>query len=88
MHQIRIHLANLGASISGDAYYGGRPFFLSSVKRNYNLKKDTDEQPLIKRHALHAYELTFLSLEDEKITVKADYPKDFRVLVEQLGKNV
>ncbi len=88
MHQIRIHLANLGASISGDAYYGGRPFFLSSVKRNYNLKKDTDEQPLIKRHALHAYELTFLSMEDEKITVKADYPKDFRVLVEQLGKNV
>lgn len=88
MHQIRIHLASNGASISGDNYYGGRPFYLSTIKKKYNLKKETEEQPLIKRHALHAYELTFLTLEDKKITVKAEYPKDFRVMVEQLEKNI
>lgn len=88
MHQIRIHLANHGASISGDQYYGGRPFFLSSIKKKYNLKRETEELPLIKRHALHAFELTFLSLEDKKVTVTAEYPKDFRVLIQQLEKNV
>jgi len=61
---------------------------LSSIKKKYNLKRETDELPLIKRHALHAFELTFLSLENQKMTVKAEYPKDFRVLVQQLEKNV
>ncbi|MGB3466292.1 MAG: RluA family pseudouridine synthase, partial [Cyclobacteriaceae bacterium] len=54
-HQIRVHLAELNSPITGDATYGGRPFFLSSVKRNYNLKKWTEEQPLISRMALHAF---------------------------------
>ncbi|QSE99020.1 RluA family pseudouridine synthase [Fulvivirga lutea] len=88
MHQIRIHLANIGASISGDSYYGGKPFYLSSVKKKFNLKKDTEEQPLVKRHALHAYKLTFLNLKDEKVEVQGEYPKDMRVLIEQLEKNI
>lgn len=87
MHQIRIHLANIGASISGDSNYGGQPFLLSKIKKKFNLKRETDEQPLIKRHALHAFKLTFLNLKDEKITVEGPYSKDFRVLVEQLDKN-
>lgn len=87
MHQIRIHLANMGASISGDGHYGGEPFYLSKIKKKFNLKKETEEQPLVKRHALHAFKLTFLNLKDEKITVEGPYPKDFRVLVEQLEKN-
>ncbi|MTI21053.1 RNA pseudouridine synthase, partial [Fulvivirga sp. RKSG066] len=52
MHQIRIHLAHLKASITGDLQYGGRRLLLSSIKRNYNLKKGTEEQPLLKRLAL------------------------------------
>ncbi|HNT51035.1 MAG TPA: RNA pseudouridine synthase, partial [Cyclobacteriaceae bacterium] len=39
MHQIRVHLARLGASITGDSLYGGKPFFVSEVKRGFNLKK-------------------------------------------------
>ena len=86
-HQIRIHLSELKAPITGDMTYGGRPFYLSSVKRNYNLKKWTEELPVIQRMALHAFSLGFTHLSGEKMNIEAPYPKDFRVLVEQLRKN-
>ena len=87
MHQIRVHLASLGASIVGDEQYGGHLFYLSSVKRNYQLKRNTEEQPLVKRVALHAYALGFESLNGQQIEVQAPYPKDFAVLLKQLDKN-
>ncbi len=87
MHQIRIHLAHQGAPISGDIQYGGHPFYLSEIKARYRSGKDEEEQPLIRRLALHAMKLTFEDLKGEKITVEAPYPKDFRVLVAQLEKN-
>ncbi len=87
MHQIRVHMASLGASIVGDEKYGGHLFYLSSVKRNYHLKKNTEEQPLVKRVALHAYALGFALLNGERIEVQAPYPKDFAVLLKQLDKN-
>jgi len=87
MHQIRVHLAFLKAPITGDEQYGGKPFFLSSVKRGFNLKKTTEEQPLIKRMALHAFALEFTALSGEKIRVEAPYPKDIQALVRQLELN-
>jgi 23S rRNA pseudouridine955/2504/2580 synthase len=39
MHQIRIHLATQKASIAGDEMYGGKPVFLSQIKRKYLLTK-------------------------------------------------
>ena len=84
MHQIRVHLSQLSASISGDTQYGGKPFYLSGIKRGYNLKKWTEERPLINRFALHATNLEFMSLKGEKIKVEATYPKDFKVLIKQL----
>ncbi|MEI9920779.1 MAG: pseudouridine synthase [Bacteroidota bacterium] len=87
MHQIRIHLARLGASIAGDELYGGKPVFLSRLKRGFNLKKDTDEEALMKRMALHAFSLEFLDVAGKKVKVEAPYPKDFRVLVKQLRDN-
>ena len=87
MHQIRIHLTSLKAPIVGDEQYGGHLFYLSSIKRNYYLKKNTEEQPLIKRVALHAYALGFESLAGGAIEVQAPYPKDFAVLLKQLDKN-
>lgn len=87
MHQIRIHLSTLNASITGDEMYGGKPFFLSAIKRGFNLKKQTEEQPIMKRMALHAFSLTFTTMAGEEKTVEAPYPKDLRVLVKQLGEN-
>jgi 23S rRNA pseudouridine955/2504/2580 synthase len=88
MHQIRIHLATLRAPIVMDEQYGGKPVFLSEIKRNFNLKKDTDEQPLIQRFALHAYQLEFNLLNEERNTVTAPYPKDIQALLNQLERNL
>lgn len=87
MHQIRVHLAFLKAPITGDEQYGGKPFFLSSVKRGFNLKKATEEQPLINRMALHAYALEFTNLTGDKVRVEAPYPKDMQALIRQLELN-
>ena len=88
MHQIRIHLSTLKAPILGDETYGGKPFFLSSLKRGFNLKKMTEELPLMKRMALHAFSLEFSGLNDKKVTVEAPYPKDFQALIKQLSAHL
>lgn len=87
MHQIRIHLRLLRAPITGDDVYGGKPFFVSSVKRGFNLKKETDELPLIKRMALHAFSLEFALLNGQTTKIEAPYPKDFQALAKQLAEN-
>lgn len=87
MHQIRIHLASLGAPIAGDELYGGKPFLVSSIKRNFRMKKGTEEQPLMKRMALHAFSLEFRGLPGGVIRCEAPYPKDFSALVRQLRAN-
>jgi len=87
MHQIRIHLASLGTPITGDTLYGGKPFLVSSVKRNFHVKKGTEEEPLMKRMALHAYSLTFSGLDGTAISVIAPYPKDLSALLKQLAAN-
>ncbi|RYE37204.1 MAG: RluA family pseudouridine synthase [Sphingobacteriaceae bacterium] len=86
MHQIRIHLATQRASIAGDETYKGKPVFLSALKRNYRLSKEQEELPIMKRFALHAYEVTFKINADEEITVHAPYPKDFETLLKLLEK--
>ncbi len=90
LHQIRVHLAYLHAPIACDPLYGGEPIFLSSVKKKFKMAKDEEEQPLIKRVALHAYSLSFKDLGEEGeeiVEIEAPYPKDFEVLVKQLRKN-
>ncbi len=84
LHQIRVHLAFLKAPIVQDELYGGEPLYLSSLKRKFNLKQQTEEQPLIKRFALHSFNIGFTLMNAEKIKLEAPYPKDFAVLVKQL----
>lgn len=86
MHQIRIHLALKEASITGDETYGGKPFLLSQVKRGYKLKKGTEEEPFMRRMALHAFSLRFNDMSDREHVIKAPYPKDFQALIRQLGR--
>jgi len=86
MHQIRIHLATQRASIAGDEMYKGKPVYLSALKRKYHLGKDQEEQPIMKRFALHAYEVTFKLLNEEEMVITAPYPKDFETLLKLLDK--
>lgn len=86
MHQIRIHLATQRASIAGDEMYKGEPVYLSKIKRKYHLGKDQEELPIMKRFALHAYEVTFKINPETEITIHAPYPKDFETLLKLLEK--
>ncbi len=88
MHQIRIHLSCLKAPIISDLQYGGHNLYLSQLKRDFKLKKGTDEQPLIGRVALHAFSLTFSDLAGQSLTVEAPYPKDMSALLRQLRANL
>ena len=59
-HQIRVHAAAIGHPLLVDDTYGVRTeFFTSTVKRRYNIKKGTEERPIISRLTLHAKEITF-----------------------------
>ena len=86
MHQIRIHLATQRASISGDIMYRGKPVFLSSLKKGYRIAKDEEEQPIMKRFALHARHLVFKGMDEQDIVIDAPYPKDFATLIKLLDK--
>lgn len=85
-HQIRAHLQSMDASIIGDHEYGGVEVYLSEFKKNYNLKKFTEELPLIKRMALHAFSIEFEGENGHKYQLEAPYPKDFAVLLKTLEK--
>jgi 23S rRNA pseudouridine1911/1915/1917 synthase len=87
-HQIRAHCAAIGHPLLIDEMYGGEPeFFLSSIKRKFNLKKKEIEQPLLARVTMHAHEIEFLHpAKNEKMKFSAEYPKDFRALIQVLRK--
>lgn len=87
MHQIRIHLSFNKAPIAGDIYYGGKPVLLSSLKKGFKLSKNTEEEPFIKRFALHALKINFLGLDGNLIEAEAPYPKDFKALLNQLSRS-
>lgn len=87
MHQIRVHLAKQGAPIVNDEMYGGKPFYLSEIKKNYKIGKYEEERPLIGRFALHAYGLRLTGL-NGIIEATAEYPKDLKVLLKQLEANL
>ncbi|MCY1513612.1 Ribosomal large subunit pseudouridine synthase C [compost metagenome] len=86
MHQIRIHLATQRAAIAGDDLYKGKPVYLSSIKRGYRLSKNEEEQPIMKRFALHAKYIVFKDLDGKEIEIEAPYPKDFATLLKLLDK--
>jgi len=86
MHQIRIHLASQRANIAGDEMYGGKPVYLSEIKRGYRIGKDQEELPVMKRFALHARQITFKIDEKTEMTFEAPYPKDFATLLKLLDK--
>ena len=86
-HQIRVHLAAIGAPVLGDALYGdpGTQLLLSELKRRY--KGRDEERPLIARLALHASALTFLHPATRAtMALEAPLPNEFAVALKYLGK--
>jgi len=87
-HQIRVHMKDIGHPIVCDELYGdGKPVYISTIKRNYNLSKDSlEERPILNRLGLHSWKLKF-DLFDKNYELEAEAPKDIRALLQQLRKN-
>jgi len=84
-HQIRVHLRHAGLPLVGDALYGGKPLWLSRLKRDYRLKPGHEERPLLSRVALHAEELSLAHpVTGATVTISAPWPKDLKVAVKYL----
>ncbi|HOX57567.1 MAG TPA: pseudouridine synthase [Candidatus Paceibacterota bacterium] len=87
LHQIRVHLRDLRLPVVGDALYGGRPLLLSRLKRNYRLKPDQTERPLMSRSAVQAESLALPHpVTGEPLTITAPWPKDLTVAVKYLRR--
>jgi 23S rRNA pseudouridine955/2504/2580 synthase len=86
-HQIRAHLKHVGLPIAGDRLYGGRPLFLSRLKRNYHLKPGQEERPLLGRLALHAEQLSLPHpVTAAALCITAPWPKELEVAVKYLRR--
>lgn len=87
-HQLRVHCSAIGHPLLVDTLYGGAEhFMLSSIKRRFNLKKGSEELPVISRITMHAYQIAFLHPSSgEKMIFTADYPRDFAATLQLLRK--
>jgi RluA family pseudouridine synthase len=86
-HQLRVHLAALGAPVVNDAIYGDpeAKLLLSDLKRGY--KGRDEEKPLLSRLALHASELTVKHpTSREPLTLVSPLPHEFEVALKYLRK--
>jgi RluA family pseudouridine synthase len=86
-HQIRVHLRHVRLPIVGDTLYRGGKLWLSELKRNFRLKPNKEERPLISTVALHAETLSLAHpVTEEQITITAPWPKDLEVAVKYLRR--
>jgi len=84
-HQVRVHASHVGLHIVGDELYGGKPLWLSRLKKDFRLKPGREERPLLARAALHAEELSLPHpVTGEAVTIKSEWPKDLRVALKFL----
>ena len=75
--------------VAVDADYGrSTPILLSAIKKKkYRFNRNATERPLLDRLGLHAAQLTLTHPETgEEKTFEAPRPKDFKALLNQLGK--
>jgi 23S rRNA pseudouridine1911/1915/1917 synthase len=87
-HQIRVHCATIGHPLLVDADYGTSDgFYVSSIKRRYNLARHTEERPLMSRLTLHSAHLELVHpFTQEPLVFEAPYPKDFNATLQVLEK--
>jgi 23S rRNA pseudouridine1911/1915/1917 synthase len=89
-HQVRVNFEVIGYPLAVDSLYGRKDaFLLSEIKmKKYRRGKDViEERPLMSRTTLHATKVTFNHpSSNKKMTLKAELPKDFRAVLNQLRK--
>jgi RluA family pseudouridine synthase len=86
-HQVRVHLRHAGLPVAGDQLYGGRPLLLSTLKRNYRLKPNHTERPLIDQAAVHSESLDLAHpVTGAPLNITAPWPKDLTVAVKYLRR--
>ncbi|MGB9771162.1 MAG: RluA family pseudouridine synthase [Candidatus Kapaibacteriota bacterium] len=87
-HQIRVHCATVGNPLLVDELYGSNEaFYLSHIKKRYNLKRGEEEKPIINRITLHSYSLKFAHPQTrERVEFLSPYPRDFSALLNVLRK--
>lgn len=87
-HQIRVHCSAIGHALLVDADYGkNSEFMLSTIKRRFNLAKNSEESAIISRQTLHAHSISFIHPTTlQQVTYTAPYPKDFAATVQVLSK--
>lgn len=87
-HQIRVHAKHWGHAVVADPLYGdGKPVLLSQIKKNYKLSKSAEEeQPVLQRLALHAFQLAFTNMHGRHQMLEAPLHKDMQALLQQLRK--
>jgi 23S rRNA pseudouridine1911/1915/1917 synthase len=86
-HQVRVHLAAVGAPILNDPLYGDPAIrlLLSNLKRGY--KGREEEKPLVERLALHASEVAILHpVTREPLVLQAPLPDDLEIALKYLRK--
>ncbi|MDE0554511.1 MAG: RluA family pseudouridine synthase [Candidatus Poribacteria bacterium] len=83
LHQIRVHLQDIGYPVAGDAIYGGEQRALNDAD-TVELKQALTQ---LKRQALHARLLGFVHpATDENLTFSAPMPKDMQQVVGALRR--
>ncbi len=87
LHQIRVHLREVGCPLVADHEYGtGFPLLLSELKKHYRMKPE-GEHPLMARPALHAERLELRHpLTNMPLVIEAAWPKDLTISVKYLRK--
>jgi 23S rRNA pseudouridine1911/1915/1917 synthase len=86
-HQVRAHLGHAGLPAVGDRAYGGKLLMLSRLKKNYRLKENQIERPLLARPGLHAEALTLPHpVTGAALSITAVWPKDLNVALKYLRK--
>jgi 23S rRNA pseudouridine1911/1915/1917 synthase len=84
LHQLRVHLAQIGHPVIGDKIYGPDPnLYLKFIAEGW-----TDEHQRVlglSRHALHAHEMSFL-WKGENLNFTAPLPEDMGDLAQSLLK--
>ena len=84
-HQVRVHASHVDLKIVGDELYGGKPLWLSRLKKDFRLKPCREERPLMARAALHAEGLILPHpVTGETVDIKSEWPKDLKVALKFL----